>query len=363
MTRVSDADAADTVLPPKVDQWLAAAGFPTTEFQVHRLMGGANNRVFQLTAGDSSVLLKLYFRHAGDSRDRLKTEFSFCEFAWRHGLRSAPQPLACAPEASAALYEYIPGRPVLPAEVDAGLVADALAFYDAINARRDAADAQVLPKASEACFSIPDHITCVDARVQRLTTIQGPTDVDRLASVFVRDELVRAWEEIRYGTLACASEERLLLTVNAEDERLSPCDFGFHNAIRTTDDALRFIDFEYAGWDDPARTVCDFFCQPAVPAPAAQFDAVATRLTSGLSDPEQHVRRIGLLFPVYQVKWCCILLNDFLNVGNDRRQFSTGARDADDRKTAQLRKAGALLTEVLSKGSGAHRSQTKKWRT
>ena len=27
-----------------------------------------------------------------------------------------------------------------------------------------------------------------------------------------------------------------------------------------------FIDFEYAGWDDPSKLICDFFCQPAVKA-------------------------------------------------------------------------------------------------
>ena len=31
-----------------------------------------------------------------------------------------------------------------------------------------------------------------------------------------------------------------------------PGDFGFHNAIRTTK-GVKFIDFEFAGWDDPAK--------------------------------------------------------------------------------------------------------------
>ena len=35
------------------------------------------------------------------------------------------------------------------------------------------------------------------------------------------------------------------------------------------DGRLWFIDFEYAGWDDPAKTVCDFFCQPGLPGAAS----------------------------------------------------------------------------------------------
>ena len=42
------------------------------------------------------------------------------------------------------------------------------------------------------------------------------------------------------------------------DKCLSPSDFGFHNVIVEKDKILRFIDFEYAGWDDPAKMVSDF---------------------------------------------------------------------------------------------------------
>ena len=28
-----------------------------------------------------------------------------------------------------------------------------------------------------------------------------------------------------------------------------------------------FIDFEYYGWDDPAKMIADFYLQPAVPVP------------------------------------------------------------------------------------------------
>ena len=45
---------------------------------------------------------------------------------------------------------------------------------------------------------------------------------------------------------------------------LSPSDFGFHNAIRRSDDVLIFIDFEYFGWDDPAKTISDFLLHPAM---------------------------------------------------------------------------------------------------
>ena len=66
---------------------------------------------------------------------------------------------------------------------------------------------------------------------------------------------------------------------------LSPSDFGFHNAILANDGRLRFIDFEYAGWDDPSKLICDFFCQPAVPAPPQAFDRFATAIAAELPTP------------------------------------------------------------------------------
>ena len=38
---------------------------------------------------------------------------------------------------------------------------------------------------------------------------------------------------------------------------LSPSDFGLHNALRGQDGQLRFVDFEYFGWDDPVKLVSD----------------------------------------------------------------------------------------------------------
>ena len=39
---------------------------------------------------------------------------------------------------------------------------------------------------------------------------------------------------------------------------LSPSDFGLHNTI-SKKNKLYFFDFEYFGWDDPIKLICDFF--------------------------------------------------------------------------------------------------------
>ena len=130
------------------------------------------------------------------------------------------------------------------------------------------------------------------------------------------------------------------------DRCLSPSDFGFHNALRAGDERLRFLDFEYAGWDDPAKMVCDFFCQPAVPVPLHFYDDVVGRVAA-VSGGSSLPQRIGLLLPVYQLKWCCILLNDFLPLGRRRRSFAGGTAAQEEQKARQLQKARQALQNLV----------------
>ena len=292
----------------------------------------------------SQVLLKAYFHHPNDPRDRLGTEFGFSTFAWLNGLRTLPRPLACQPENHLGLYEFIEGRRLEPHEVMADAVEQAADFFHRLNRYKEAPAASALPIASEACFSLTEHLHCVERRLQNLQRMNESSNINREAARFTRNELSAVWEEVRHSVHRCdvVFDKRL----NRGDWCLSPSDFGFHNAILTPIGRLRFIDFEYAGWDDPAKMVCDFFCQVALPAPMEGFERFAGTVVSGLSGPTDHLERIALLMPVYQLKWCCILLNNFLPIGRARRQFADEETDPNEQKVNQLRLARALLTKV-----------------
>ena len=125
---------------------------------------------------------------------------------------------------------------------------------------------------------------------------------------------------------------------------VSPSDFGFHNALADGRN-LSFLDFEYAGRDDPAKLVCDFFCQPEVPVPQTYFSCAVERIVAGLGLPDPHRLRCAALLDLYRVKWTCIILNHFLPLGAARRSFADlGASAA--RCAEQLAKAVAMLNAV-----------------
>src|SRR5947209_3697626 len=117
-------------------------------------------------------------------------------------------------------------------------------------------------------------------RIERVRKIVPESSRHEAAIAFVHERLAPAWAVLRRETeRAVAEMDRTL----AQSERcISPSDFGFHNTIRSEDGRLRFFDFEYAGWDDPAKTVCDFFCQPAVPIPNEWLPVVLDKIHGAL---------------------------------------------------------------------------------
>ena len=310
---------------------------------------GANNQVFEIECKGSSALLKVYFRHQDDPRDRLGTEFKFYTFAWDQGIRSLPKPLACDPLHSLGLYEFVKGRRLLAQEITGDQVRQALKFYQGLNLLKFTAEAQALPVASEACFAIAEHFECVDQRLDQLMKIDDSHDSHQEAAHFVRNDLLESWSQVKATAIKQSEVLGLSLdtTITQYERCLSPSDFGFHNAIIGDDGNLYFIDFEYAGWDDPAKLVCDFFCQPSLPVDLSYYDLFAETVVADLPNPEIHLQRFALLMPVYQLKWCCVFLNDFLLVSDERRRFAYNGIEGGERKLCQLEKARQALQRIL----------------
>lgn len=268
--------------------------------------GGRNNRVWRVDCGSESFLLKNYFWSESDPRDRLGQEWAFLDFLQSIGSRKAPTPLAKDPSTRFALLEFIPGNP--PQEIGEIDILDAAHFFAEMNARR--AFAKNLPPVSEACFSIQAHLETTAARIDRLQQIQSTSEDHEQAVIFIRDTLLPLWHDLRKRIENIPDSERREILPPSE-RCLSPSDFGFHNALRQSEGTLRYVDFEYAGWDDPAKTLIDFTNQPdrLLPENLAALFLEKTIPLFPNSDALHH--RLALLTPLYQIKWACICLNAF----------------------------------------------------
>ena len=125
---------------------------------------------------------------------------------------------------------------------------------------------------------------------------------------------------------------------------LSPSDFGFRNILKQSK-TLYFLDFEYAGWDDPAKLICDFLVRPDHNLSQRAQQLFVEKIADFLPDDEV-VYRAKKLERLYQIKWCCILLNSFLD------EYKVSSQDCyNDRKLwDQLNNATELLKKGMKSG-------------
>jgi hypothetical protein len=270
------------------------------------LAGGRNNRVWRVDCGSEFFLLKNYFWSESDPRDRLGQEWAFLNFLQSIGSRKAPAPLAKDPSTRFALLEFISGNP--PQDIGESDILDAAEFFAEMNAQQ--AFAKNLPPVSEACFSIQAHLETTEVRIDRLQHIKSTSEDHEKAVLFIRDTLLPLWHELRKRIEDIPDSTRRKILPPSE-RCLSPSDFGFHNALRQSDGTLRYVDFEYAGWDDPAKTLIDFTNQPDRLLPENLASLFLEKTIPLFPNPDALHNRLHLLKPLYQIKWACICLNAF----------------------------------------------------
>lgn len=341
MNTPSKADVHERVRP-----LLARLGLPPAHHSTP-LHGGANNRVYRIFAGDADLVLKQYYFNDGGTRRRVVQDFALSKLLWDAGIEDVPQPLVQDEAGGLNLFTYVEGARLEPGAIGAHEVELALQFFRALQRCAGTAEAKQLAAAKEACFTTIAHLDTVDRRAARLLEIEIEDDLDAEVVRFVSDELTPTWLEVQHHSgnrLAGLSRSENPLT--EAEYCLSPSDFGFHNALRRADGGLTFFDFEYAGWDDPAKLVCDFFCQIQVPVPMEFFLPFARSVAATLHLAEHHVERMFALLPVHRLKWACLVLNEFLEEPMLRRFFAQPGVDAGERKRQQLAKAVAILAQV-----------------
>jgi hypothetical protein len=297
------------------------------------LARGGNNRTYRVTGPPGVFALKCYPRPDDDPRDRLGTEYGALSFLKHMGENAVPTPIAVNAPMRAALYQWIDGEPVTaPAAED---IDAALAFLGRLHRYRRASGAVALPLASEACLSPAELTRQISFREERLSALAPEEpDLGRFLERFAqrRDRLFKSLDR---------NHDELAL----EFRTLSPSDFGFHNAQRDRSGRIVFLDFEYFGWDDPVKLAADFMLHPGM---ALDRDA-RRRFARGMAElhcaDREFCARLRRLLPLYVLRWCLILLNEFRPLHWARRAGASGG-DRAAAKARQLAKAEAMLGRI-----------------
>jgi thiamine kinase-like enzyme len=264
--------------------------------------GGGNSRIYKLAG---SYAGKVYFQPK-----RLDVEFAASQFMWKHGIHCVPQPIAA--DEKIAVYEFIEGSKPVPTATDIDAAVDFLFRLKGLTGD--------FPRAAEACFSVREIIANIESRFARLADVPELREFQPLF-----DRL------------------RKIPDSPAEERMLSPSDFGFHNALRRPDGSLVFLDFEYFGWDDPAKLVCDFLLHPAMDL----SDDLKRRFYRQFVTNKNLAKRVETVYPLFGLKWITIMLNEFLPEDLQRRGFASNVPiDRAAAQARQLDKARRMLARI-----------------
>lgn len=260
---------------------------------------GANSHIMRLETANGSFALKVYPRRPSDQRDRLEVEWQALRFLGQNQLRQAPAAFARDDESRLMLMEWIEGDIIThhgPGDLD-----DALTFVEGIFKASRNDGAQNFPLASEACLSASEICRQID---RRLAGFIRYDPLDEAVAGLVRPAYDAARKVVQ-------AELENPVELPPSERRLIPADFGFHNAIRQRDGVIRYIDFDYFGWDDPVKFIADFVVHPAMSLDALEQAKVIAQLTRALPHAEVAAERLRLHLPLYEIRWALILLNAF----------------------------------------------------
>jgi hypothetical protein len=324
--------------PEFASHWARELG--SSEESLIQLRGGINNHVFRCGTNGHHWVVKGYAKHQTGQRDRMQAEVEFLRYAQQVASELVPSIIAVDTTRRCVVIEYIDGQAytegATPTERD---VQTAMKFVRQLNAQLGLAEEMIHLAAAEGYLSLREHMRNVLERIDGMVTEHLPCEFRNQAKELLTQLKTKA--DLEGGRLEGQIASGIVQDeLNSELMRISPSDFGFHNAIKTPL-GVKFIDFEFSGWDDPAKACIDFVLQPRNPVRCE----LERMLEVFIGDRARELRaRCMSLLPLLQLKWACIILG----VLKAERLSSITKIESDRKATEIISKRLAIAGQLLA---------------
>ena len=270
---------------------------------------GANSRIYRLETSDNVYALKFYRKGKNDFNDRLKSEQKALKLFHENGILNTPKTHNCDLENNCILMEWINGDIITnPNTSDIENLSNFIIKVDQV---KNSIYIKDYEEATEACLSASELISQIENRIDKLSGSDSKDLHDFMQKYFspLFNE-ISDWVYECYRNMHMSSNNNL----SEEFQTLSVVDFGFHNALKTQNGEIIFIDFEYFGLDDPVKLVSDTLLHPHPLMNLSNefrqyfFD----KTLDYFNKDDYYLFRVKTLYPLYALRWCTIMLNSFL---------------------------------------------------
>jgi len=279
------------------------------------LNGGKNNKVLKIEfRNNKKIVLKHYFFHKNDPRNRLKTEWDFLKHTQKITTKCVPEPIKKNEQLNMASYSYINRGEVISKKIqDQDIIASAKFIVEINQITFD----KKFQLASESCKTLESHTFNINQRVLGLSNnIEEKFFLAKEIVNFIDFKIIPLWNKIKIFNIKNSSH------INGKIKLfLSPSDFGFHNIIKNNKSKLFFIDFEYSGMDDLVKLSNDFFFSSGNMLKKNQYEKFLDYIEKKLEVDDFFRQRIQIFEFSYRLKWLCIMLNQYTKNGLLKNEF------------------------------------------
>lgn len=307
---------------------------------------GKNSRVYLVNYGLKTFIVKFY---VNDKRDRMKREKMAFSFFAANKFCNVPALLYTDFQNRCSLFQYIKGEKIDENKI---VYADIDCFVNFIKQIKATGQySNGIMNAADACLS---HRQAIDIIYNRIEKLKQNTSTDLSINElnnnelnvklfnFIENDLNPYWETTNKNIVEISKTNQIPFDseLDKKYQILSPSDFGFHNALRSENGTIFFIDFEYFGWDDPVKLILDFIIHPGMNIDISFKKYFFQKMIKLFLDDEKFKVRIAMYLPVLIIKWILIVLNEFIpEYCNYRKLDNKFNKNLKHRQIIQFEKA------------------------
>jgi thiamine kinase-like enzyme len=300
-------------------------------WRVLRIRGGMNNALYRVDSGEASFACKLC---VSDERRRVEREYAALELLHKRSVDIAPKPVGIDRSGSsviypAVVYEWVEGSPMNPERNDSHLhiLLNSVQSMHACRPERDDRRRLRIPvqKAWFHWFGRAPYINELNEFMEKYAPwLRRISNEGQALSK-------------RLERLARIAGERLeAMPVALECETLPLCfchvDPNSNNIILRADGQVRWVDWEYSGWGDPALDLAEYRWHMAYVGLSASQQAWFREAYQIPADDASFYQRLAFWDALLAVRWPLLMLRWLWSRehGPDRMRLTTVEAEKTD---------------------------------
>ncbi len=274
---------------------------------MHEINIGRNNRIFISYKNKNKIIIKKYKKKYSTKFDRFLSEKKFIEFLKKKKIHNIPQIISSNKKDKINIFNFIEGRHIK--QIEKKHLNLCLDFLKKINKNTNYKNFR-FQKASDSCLSIFEHIQSCSTRIKKFIKIyQKKKNIyDKKIYNFlikkIQPSFKKVIKEINQNFTTYQKKNR----IKESHMILSPSDFGFHNILISKNKTI-FIDFEYAGWDDPNKLLCDFILNPDYSISNTNQFYFLKKFSKIFKNKFSLSKKFHILKKLHFLKWVCVIIS------------------------------------------------------